>query len=117
LGASIHYFDFGNPEILGRAYALLLYAEPFLSAHKNLSLSFRFGTGVTYLTNIYHSLKNPESLFYSSPMSFSLAAELLANYRQSQPNPEYNRMPCLSLINLKNMPILQGDVPKCGNFW
>lgn len=81
LGASIIYTDFANPAVLGRAYALLLYAEPFLAAHKSFSLAFRLGTGLAYLTRVYHPQKNPDNLFFGSAISFPLAAGLTANYR------------------------------------
>ena len=52
LGAALAYYNFDNPDVLGNAYALLLYAEPFISAHKNFSLSFRLGGGVAYLDRV-----------------------------------------------------------------
>ena len=84
LGASLAYYNFGNPDVLGNAYSLLFYAEPFLSAHKSFSLSFRLGGGFAYLTQPYHTVTNPENLFYSTAISFPLAANLMANYKISE---------------------------------
>jgi hypothetical protein len=84
LGVSLAYYNFNNPQVLGSAYALLLYAEPFLSAHKNFSLSFRLGGGLAYLDNIYDLDNNPENLFYSTAISFPLEANIMSNYRLSE---------------------------------
>jgi hypothetical protein len=81
LGVSLLYTNFGNPQVLGHAYSLLVYAEPFFTAHKSFSLSIRLGTGLAYLDNIYHPEKNPQNLFYSAPISFPLVANLMANYQ------------------------------------
>lgn len=81
LGASLAYFNFDNPQVLGNAYSLILFAEPFLSAQKDFSLSFRTGLGISYMSRPYHPETNPENLFYSTPISFPLVANLMANYR------------------------------------
>lgn len=84
LGASLAYYNFGNPEVIGNAYSLLFYAEPFLSAHKNFSLSFRLGGGFAYLTQPHDPETNPDNLFYSTAISFPLAANLMTNYKISE---------------------------------
>ena len=84
LGAALAYYNFNNPEVLGNAYTLLLYVEPFLSAHRRFSFSFRFGAGLAYLDNIYHPETNPDNLFYSTSISFPLEINLLGNYRLSE---------------------------------
>lgn len=81
LGVSLAYYNFDNPRVLGNAYALVVYAEPFLSAHKAFSLSFRLGGGLAYLDNVYDPGTNPENLFYSTAISFPLEANVMANYR------------------------------------
>ncbi len=81
LGASLAYYNFDNPDVLGNAYSLVFYAEPFLSAHKNFSLSFRLGGGIAYLTKPYNEETNPQNLFYSTRFSFPLVANLMGNYR------------------------------------
>lgn len=81
LGASLAYYNFDNPDVLGNAYALLLYAEPFLSAHKDFSLSIRLGGGVAYLDRVYDEETNPRNLFYSTAFSFPLVANLMANWK------------------------------------
>jgi hypothetical protein len=81
LGASFSYVNFNYPQVLGNAYALVVYAEPFLSAHHNFSLSFRLGGGLAYMDNPYDEETNPDNLFYSTRFSFPLVANLMANYR------------------------------------
>lgn len=84
LGASLAYFNFDNPEVLGNAYSLIVFAEPFLSAHKDFSLSFRLGTGISYMDTPHHPETNPENLFYSTAISFPLVANIMANYRLNE---------------------------------
>jgi hypothetical protein len=84
LGISLACYNFNNPEVLGNAYALVIYAEPFLSAHKDFSLSFRLGGGIAYLDNIYDPKTNPENLFYSTSISFPLEANIMTNFRLSE---------------------------------
>ena len=84
IGASLAYYNFDNPAVLGSAYSMVLYAEPFLSAHQNFSLSFRLGGGVAYLDNPYHPENNPQNLFYSTAFSFPLVANLMANFKISE---------------------------------
>lgn len=84
LGAALAYYNFDNPDVLGSAYTLLLYVEPFLSAHRRFSLSFRFGAGLAYMDNIYHPETNPDNLFYSTRVSFPLEVNLLGNYQLNE---------------------------------
>ena len=84
LGVSLAYFNFDNPEVLGNGYSLVVFAEPFLSAQKKFSLSFRLGMGLAYLDRVYDPQTNPENLFYSSSISFPLVANFMANYRLNE---------------------------------
>lgn len=84
LGASLAYFNFDNPDVLGNAYSLIFFAEPFLSAHRDFSFSFRLGTGISYMDTPYHPETNPENLFYSTAISFPLLANIMANYQLSE---------------------------------
>ncbi|WP_236612881.1 acyloxyacyl hydrolase [Cesiribacter andamanensis] len=81
LGATFSYVNFNYPRVLGNAYALVLYAEPFLSAHRRFSLSFRLGGGLAYMDTPYDEAQNPDNLFYSTRFSFPLVANLMGNYR------------------------------------
>jgi len=81
IGISAAYFNFDNPSVLGNAYWLTPYIEPMLGAHRKLFFSFRLGAGLAYLDNVYHPIRNPNNLFYSLPVSFSLLANTALNVR------------------------------------
>lgn len=81
LGASFAYYNFDKPDVLGKAYALIVYVEPFLAAHRKFSFSFRLGGGLAYMNEIYHPVSNPDNLFYSTTISFPLLANVMANFR------------------------------------
>jgi Lipid A 3-O-deacylase (PagL) len=83
VGLSFFYTNFDNRAILGNAYSLLPYLEPYFRADKRLNFSFRLGMGVSYLNNVYDPSRNPLNLFYSSPISFLLMANISVNYKLS----------------------------------
>jgi hypothetical protein len=72
LGARFSITDFGDAEVLGRAYTLAGTFEPLLWRTQDLSLNLPAGTGVTYLSRVYDEKDNPENRFFSSPLSFLL---------------------------------------------
>ena len=53
IGISFDYFNFNNPEVLGSASNLILFAEPLLGYRKRLFMSLRGGMGITYLSKVY----------------------------------------------------------------
>jgi len=79
-GFSASYFNFNNPGVLGSTLNLALFAEPQLT-YGRLNLGVRAGVGISYLTRIYHPESNPENLFFSSPWSGLLLAQLSGRYR------------------------------------
>ncbi len=81
LGLSFYYWDFRNPEILGQAFNLLAYAEPFFRPEKKLSFSIRPGMGISYMNNPYDELTNPENLCYSTQFAFALLINLSIYYK------------------------------------
>lgn len=81
IGISAGYFSFDNPAILGSAWSVTAFVEPFMSAPSRLNLSYRMGAGVSYLTRVYHPIENPLNLFYSTPISFNLLMNVSINYR------------------------------------
>jgi len=83
-GFSLLYTNFSNPEVIGGAFALYPFIEPFISAEKPFSLSIRFGMGPAYMTKIYDPEKNPENFFNSSHLSFIVVLNMGFNYRISQ---------------------------------
>ena len=87
VGLSFSYTNFANPDVLGNAYSLIFFLEPFLTYRRRLHLSFRAGMGVSYLNNIYDEIENPTNLFYSTSFSFPLLVNLSLNYKVT---PEWN---------------------------
>lgn len=79
-GLSLSYFNFSNPEELGRAINLALFAEPRLTLRR-FFLTLRAGIGVAYVTRSYHPDTNPRNLFFSTPWNGILLMQLSARYR------------------------------------
>jgi hypothetical protein len=82
-GISFSYFNFNNPKELGKGLSLAVYAEPQLT-YGRLNLSLRAGMGVSYLSRVYHPDTNPRNLFFSSPLSGLLLAQLSGRYQVNQ---------------------------------
>lgn len=81
LGFSFYYWDFKNQDILGQAFNLLAFAEPFFRPEKKLSFSVRPGMGISYLNNPYHESNNPENLCYSTQFAFALLFNFTIYYK------------------------------------
>ena len=77
-GLTISYFNLDN-KILGHSINVAAYVEPFLSTSHRFNFSMKGGAGVSYLTNPYHELKNPENMSYSTRISSYLAMGLGLN--------------------------------------
>ncbi|MEN8251247.1 MAG: acyloxyacyl hydrolase [Bacteroidota bacterium] len=84
VGLMVNYFYFDNPEILGNGFSAVYYIEPFFGAHRKLSFSTRAGAGLTYLTNPYDEVTNPNNLSYSTHLNSFLLIDLTVNYRISE---------------------------------
>ena len=87
IGGSLAYFNYDNPEILGSSVNLITFIEPYITYKYRINPSFRLGAGISYLNNVYDSITNPENLFYSSPISFIILANVSVNIRV---NPQWN---------------------------
>ncbi len=82
-GISILYTHFDLPGILGSAFSVYTFIEPFIQADRKLNFSIRFGLGPSYLTKVYDEETNPDNLFFSSPVSFLILLNASANYRST----------------------------------
>ncbi|MFP4525698.1 MAG: acyloxyacyl hydrolase [Bacteroidales bacterium] len=76
-GVSMLYADFNNPDILGKSYNLILFAEPVLNYRDNWRTSIRMGAGISYLTNVYDPDDNDENLFFSYPLSYIVHLDII----------------------------------------
>ncbi len=84
IGASLTYFNYQWPDVLGSSYNLIAFGEPYLSLQQHYSLSLRGGLGITYLDQVYDETENPLNIFYSSPISFIILAKLTFNYKLNE---------------------------------
>ncbi|MFO8087036.1 MAG: acyloxyacyl hydrolase [Bacteroidales bacterium] len=75
-GFSLNYSNFDNPDVLGSSWNLLAFAEPYIFHKRQIRMSLRMGAGISYITNVYHENNNPDNLFFSSPLSFMVNADL-----------------------------------------
>lgn len=83
VGLSFTYFNYSWPDVLGSSYSVIGFGEPFLLYRPRFSLSLRTGLGVSFLDQVYDESTNPQNIFYSSPISFLLLANLEFVYRLS----------------------------------
>ncbi len=83
-GFAFQYINFDFPEVLGHAFAMFPYIEPYIRPDQNLSVSFRFGMGPAILTSVYDEVSNPDNLFFSSHFSFISHLNLAVNYRLTE---------------------------------
>ncbi|MEO1653827.1 MAG: acyloxyacyl hydrolase [Bacteroidota bacterium] len=81
VGLTLNYVNFDNPQVIGEAFNLIAFFEPFIAVRRRFNFSFRMGAGVNYLTEPFDAESNPQNEFYSSHISFILNAGLLLNYR------------------------------------
>lgn len=80
-GFAFQYMNFGYPEVMGSAFAIIPFIEPYFRASRKLNFSMRFGVGPTLLTKLHDELSNPENIFFSSHLSFTSHFNVAVNYR------------------------------------
>ncbi len=72
LGASLTFWDYDKPDILGYGATGLFFIEPVFGVQNRVSFSFRAGFGLSYQTKPYNPETNPENLSYSTHIAFPL---------------------------------------------
>lgn len=80
-GFSLSYYNFANPAILGSALAGSAYFEPLIVPKNRLFYGVRGSFGVSYLSNVFDAVRNPDNLFFSMPLSFILGISFNTYYR------------------------------------
>lgn len=83
-GLSFSYFNYANPQVLGSAYNLIYFVEPYFAYKGPFKFSMRGSIGATYLTTPFHATTNPQNLLFSSHFSFYLAMSLNLNYHLNE---------------------------------
>lgn len=81
VGLAFKAWNYDNPRLLGNGYVLNTFLEPVYGAHRRLSFAVRGGAGVTYGTQPFDSLENPNNLSYSTDLSFYLLLGTRLHYR------------------------------------
>jgi hypothetical protein len=84
LGAQLSYHNFANPDVLGSAISLSGTFEPILWRKGRVSFNLLTGGGVSYLTEYYDEVENPENVFFSKPINFLLFVTPKFEYRFSE---------------------------------
>jgi hypothetical protein len=70
LGVQLSHYNFANPAVLGSATSISGTFEPILWQNNRLRISLLTGVGVSYLTEYFDAIENPDNIFFSSPISF-----------------------------------------------
>ncbi|MBP2832297.1 acyloxyacyl hydrolase [Aquimarina sp. U1-2] len=79
-GFALSYFNFANPDILGNAYNLSYFVEPYFTYKGPLKLSLRGTIGASYLDTVFDQETNPDNVLFSTNLSFLLGLSLNLNY-------------------------------------
>jgi hypothetical protein len=79
-GFAFDYIDFDHPKI-GKSINAWVYIEPILMHRKRFGVCIRAGTGISYLSEIYNEVSNPENKFFASHFAFMLLLEIKAKYK------------------------------------
>jgi hypothetical protein len=69
-GFSMLCVDYDNPSVIGQSYNFIAFVEPLLNYKGNIRASVRMGAGVSYLTQIYDPVTNPQNKFFSTHLSY-----------------------------------------------
>ena len=99
VGASLTFWEFDNPEILGQSVALVPYIEPIWMTRYKFNLSWRIGMGLAYLNRPWDPVTNPLNLSYSTRLAFPLMINLGLNYRVK---PQWNIRATMAYNHISN---------------
>ena len=78
-GFSFTYVNF-NKDLLGKSYSLSYFLEPNYRLGNRLKMNLRASAGLSYLTNPFDSVKNPENQSYSGHLNIFLQLGLGLSY-------------------------------------
>lgn len=80
-GIQAGYYNFMNPGVVGSAFTLTAFAEPFLASGRKYIFSLRGGAGISYHTRIYDTIENPANKFFANRISFPVYISARLGYR------------------------------------
>lgn len=75
-GVACHYNGFGGSHVLGRAFAVYPYIHNTFIKSEDVSLSFRFGAGLAWLTQKFDPLLNPTQVAISTNLNICINMSL-----------------------------------------
>lgn len=80
MGITFMYADLGYSEVLGHAFGAYPHILLPLARKNKLSLNFRYGLGVAWLTNYYSEPDNEGNIAISNPLNILMNTSLEAGY-------------------------------------
>lgn len=80
IGVTAYYSNFGNIDIMGKAYAIYPFINFPFNKSKINTFGFRFGVGLGYLTEKYHHIYNCKNTSIGS--NFNAAISLTFEYKR-----------------------------------
>jgi hypothetical protein len=84
VGASLQYFDLGDPEVLGKAIAFYPNITLKLADRRRWMLHFRLGSGLSWVTRPYDRLTNPSNNSIGSRLNNATHFRLAAGFPLSE---------------------------------
>lgn len=98
-GAALFYSSLGNTDILGEVYAIIPYVDfPLVRGTKN-NLLFRFGTGLSWFTRMFHRINNYKNTAIGSHINAAISLQLAGEIALSR---RLSFRPGLSFIHFSN---------------
>lgn len=79
MGASLAYWDFGNPENFGYAITGMFTLESYFGLENKFSFSYKCGFGISYQNKPYNAETNTENLAFSTYVAFPLVLGIGGN--------------------------------------
>jgi hypothetical protein len=83
-GLQLGYFNFQNPDIVGKSYVLSIFTEPIILARNRYVFSVKAGGGASWQTRIHDPVNDSLNKFFSTRISFPLYLSAKLKYRIAQ---------------------------------
>lgn len=80
-GIQLAYFDYGNPDIVGKSYLFTFYTEPVFKRGNRFLFSVRAGAGFSYQTKVFDFVTDTLNKFFSTRLAFPLYLSARLRYR------------------------------------
>ncbi|MBW6499452.1 MAG: acyloxyacyl hydrolase [Bacteroidales bacterium] len=84
IGITLMFADLGYPEVLGRAFGAFPHILLPLARKGKLSLNFRYGLGVAWLTNHFSEPGNEGNIAISNPLNILMNTSLELGFQLSE---------------------------------